>query len=74
MKLKPMFDSVYYTNRRTKLGQRQQQNLQKLNNAAYDYVNAQNDLAEQMNELDAREKESESKKEKKEEKKVEKKA
>lgn len=58
MKSEKMFDKNYYANRRNKLGQKQQQNLQKLNNAAYEYVNTQSDLAEQVQELTQREAES----------------
>ena len=53
-----MFDNTYYSNRKAKLNTKQSQAIQKLNNAAFDYVNTLTDLGEQMKDLELREAES----------------
>ena len=52
------FDKNYYAGRRAKLMSKQGQAMQRLNNAAFDYVNALSDLKEQEKELELMESES----------------
>jgi len=65
-----MFDEKYYLDRKLKLQQREQRNLQKYLQATFDYVEEQKYIKEQWDEV--LEKEAEAKK-KAEEEKVEKK-
>jgi len=69
MKKKIMFDKSYYDSRRNKIQMRQKDNVQKLINAAFEFVSSQGDLQEQFNELAIREKESQEQEKKAEEKK-----
>ena len=63
------YDSNYYNARKVKIQQRQNDNVQKLVNAAFEFVNGQADLKEQFEEISIREKESLELAKKKEEKK-----
>ncbi len=53
-----MFDEKYYTDRKLKLQQREQRNIQKLMQMAFDFTAEQGDIREQWIELIKREEES----------------
>jgi hypothetical protein len=69
MKGKKMFDGAYYDSRKNKIQNRQRDNVQRLINAAFEFVSLQGDLQEQFNELVIREKESQEQEKKTEKKK-----
>ena len=53
-----MYNEQYYLDRRQKLQQLEQRNIQKYLQAAFDYVETQQNIREQWNELLAREEEA----------------
>ena len=61
-----MFDEKYYSDRKLKLQQREQRNLQKYLQAAFDYVEEQRYIKEQWDELLEKEVEAKKKAEEKE--------
>lgn len=53
-----MYSSQYYAEKRAKLHQKIQRNLQKLSNIAYEFVLENDDIKERMKELEIQEAES----------------
>ena len=64
-----MYNEQYYLDRRQKIQQLEQRNIQKYLQAAFDYVETQQNIREQWNELLAREEEAKKLKEVEEKKK-----
>ena len=52
------FDQKYYSDRKLKLQQLEQRNIQKYLQSAFDYVETQQNIREQWNELSVKEEES----------------